>query len=68
MHPNEAPEGSDGVGPSQPPEGHELEDRDEVESGSESGQTKATDDDLVNAAQESHGGTAARMRPVSPIA
>eukprot|EP00965_Chrysotila_dentata_P025245 838549-Pleurochrysis_carterae.AAC.1 len=63
MHPNEAPEGSSGVGPSQPPEGHELEDRDEAASGSESGQTEATDDDLVNGAQELQGGTAAQMRP-----
>eukprot|EP00965_Chrysotila_dentata_P175406 5789905-Pleurochrysis_carterae.AAC.1 len=62
MHPNEAPEGSGGVNPTQPPERHGLEDRDEAESGSESGQTEATDDDLVNAAQESHGDTAARMR------
>eukprot|EP00965_Chrysotila_dentata_P087584 2891295-Pleurochrysis_carterae.AAC.1 len=55
MHPNEAQEGSSGVGPSQLPEGHELEDRDEAESGSESGQTEATDGDLVNAARDLYG-------------
>eukprot|EP00965_Chrysotila_dentata_P104490 3450308-Pleurochrysis_carterae.AAC.1 len=42
MHPNEAPEESGGSGPSQPPERHKPEDRDEVASGLESDQTKAT--------------------------
>eukprot|EP00965_Chrysotila_dentata_P020227 669438-Pleurochrysis_carterae.AAC.1 len=67
MHPNEAPEGSSGVGPSQPPEGDELEDRDEDESGSESGQTKATDGDLVSAARDLYGVDASQMRPITPI-
>eukprot|EP00965_Chrysotila_dentata_P013698 453310-Pleurochrysis_carterae.AAC.1 len=53
MHPDETLEGSGGVGPSQPPEGREFEDRDKAESGSESDQAKATDDDLVNTTQES---------------
>eukprot|EP00965_Chrysotila_dentata_P127888 4229283-Pleurochrysis_carterae.AAC.1 len=61
MRPNEAPEESGGAGPSQPPEGHELEDRDEAGAESESGQTEATDDDLANVARNVHDGTAASM-------
>eukprot|EP00965_Chrysotila_dentata_P075527 2494622-Pleurochrysis_carterae.AAC.1 len=34
---------------------------------SESDQTKATDDDLVNATQEPYGGTAAQRQPVPRI-
>eukprot|EP00965_Chrysotila_dentata_P039117 1300771-Pleurochrysis_carterae.AAC.1 len=67
MHPIEAPEGSGGAGPNQPPEGHEFEDRDEAKSGSESGRPEATDDDLTNAARNVHDGTAAPMRPITPI-
>eukprot|EP00965_Chrysotila_dentata_P030838 1027676-Pleurochrysis_carterae.AAC.1 len=54
MHPDEVKEGPGGVGPSQSPEGHELEDRDEAESGSEAGRTEATDDDFTNLAQNVH--------------
>eukprot|EP00965_Chrysotila_dentata_P164874 5443908-Pleurochrysis_carterae.AAC.1 len=67
MHSNEAPEESGGAGQSQPPEGHELEDRDEAESGSEPGQTEATDDDLTNSARNVHDGAAAPMQPITPI-
>eukprot|EP00965_Chrysotila_dentata_P021918 725563-Pleurochrysis_carterae.AAC.1 len=67
MHPNEAPKESGGAGPSQPSEEHELEDRDEAKSGSESGQTEATDGDLVNAARDLYGADAFQMRPITPI-
>eukprot|EP00965_Chrysotila_dentata_P056176 1862434-Pleurochrysis_carterae.AAC.1 len=60
MHPEEVSEGPGGDGLSQSPEGREFEDRDKAESGSKSDQTKATDDDFVNATQESHGSTAAQ--------
>eukprot|EP00965_Chrysotila_dentata_P176092 5814306-Pleurochrysis_carterae.AAC.1 len=46
MHLSEASEGQSGAGPSQSPEGHERGDRGKTESGSESDQTKAADDDL----------------------
>eukprot|EP00965_Chrysotila_dentata_P182523 6027051-Pleurochrysis_carterae.AAC.1 len=67
MRPNEAPEESGGAGPSHSPEGHELEDRDEAGAESESGQTEATDNDLANLARNVHDGTAAPMRPITPI-
>eukprot|EP00965_Chrysotila_dentata_P038752 1287407-Pleurochrysis_carterae.AAC.1 len=67
MHSDEETEGSGGAGPCQLPEGHELEDRDEAETGSESGQTEATDDDLTNVARNVHDGAAAPMRPIIPI-
>eukprot|EP00965_Chrysotila_dentata_P145043 4789702-Pleurochrysis_carterae.AAC.1 len=68
MHPNEAPEESGGAGPSQPPEGPELEDQNETGSGSESGQTEAIDGDLVNAARDLYGVDATQqMRPITPI-
>eukprot|EP00965_Chrysotila_dentata_P012689 418832-Pleurochrysis_carterae.AAC.1 len=66
MHPEEVPERSGGDGPGQPLEGREIEDRDKAESGSESDQTKATDDDPGDARQESHGGIAAQGQPVPP--
>eukprot|EP00965_Chrysotila_dentata_P015776 522095-Pleurochrysis_carterae.AAC.1 len=56
-----------GVCPSQPPEGHELEDRDEVESGSDSGKTDATDNDFTTLARNAHDDTAAPMRPITPV-
>eukprot|EP00965_Chrysotila_dentata_P004743 154998-Pleurochrysis_carterae.AAC.1 len=67
MHPHEAPEESSGAGPRQPPEGHELEDRDEAEAGSESGQTEATDDDFTNFARNVHEDAAAPMQPITPV-
>eukprot|EP00965_Chrysotila_dentata_P080519 2656585-Pleurochrysis_carterae.AAC.1 len=68
MRMDEVQEGPGGVGPSQPPEGHELsEDRDEAESGSESGRTEATDDDFTNLARNFLDDTVAPMRPITPI-
>eukprot|EP00965_Chrysotila_dentata_P025049 830803-Pleurochrysis_carterae.AAC.2 len=67
MHMDEVQEGPGGAGPSQPPEGHELEDRDETESGSESGQTEATNDDFTNFARNVHDGAAAPMRPITSV-
>eukprot|EP00965_Chrysotila_dentata_P060093 1993135-Pleurochrysis_carterae.AAC.1 len=62
----EVQEGPGGVGPSQPPEGHELEDRDKADSGSESGRTEATDNDFTNLARNVHDDTVAPMRPITP--
>eukprot|EP00965_Chrysotila_dentata_P097988 3240014-Pleurochrysis_carterae.AAC.1 len=67
MHLDETPEGPGGDGPSQPPEGHELEDRDEADLRSESGRTEATDGDLVNAARYFYGVAATQMQPYIPI-
>eukprot|EP00965_Chrysotila_dentata_P182205 6016731-Pleurochrysis_carterae.AAC.1 len=67
MHPNEASEGPSGAGPSQPPEGHERQDRDGDELGSESGRTEATDGDLVNAARDLLGVDATQMHAFTPI-
>eukprot|EP00965_Chrysotila_dentata_P103804 3427253-Pleurochrysis_carterae.AAC.1 len=66
MRPEEVPERSGGDGPSQSPEGREFEDRDKAESGPESDQTKATDDDPVDATQESHGSTATQGQSSPP--
>eukprot|EP00965_Chrysotila_dentata_P099787 3297702-Pleurochrysis_carterae.AAC.1 len=68
MRPEEALERSGGDGPSQSPEGRGLEDRDKADSGPESDQTKATDNDPVDVTQESHGSTVTQgqLSPPSP--
>eukprot|EP00965_Chrysotila_dentata_P028465 945689-Pleurochrysis_carterae.AAC.1 len=67
MHPSEASEGPSGAGPSQSLEGHGRQDRDGDGVESESGQTEATDGNLVNAARDLFGVDATHMRPPSPI-
>eukprot|EP00965_Chrysotila_dentata_P249259 6208808-Pleurochrysis_carterae.AAC.1 len=64
---DEVQEGPGGVGPSQLPERHELEDRDEAELGSDSGKTEATDDDFTALARNDHDNTAAPMRPITLV-
>eukprot|EP00965_Chrysotila_dentata_P082536 2724593-Pleurochrysis_carterae.AAC.1 len=55
------------AGSSQLPEGHELEDRDEVKARSDSGETDATNNDFTALARNARDGTAPLMRPISPV-
>eukprot|EP00965_Chrysotila_dentata_P200608 6180068-Pleurochrysis_carterae.AAC.2 len=67
MHMNDVHEGPGGAGPSQLPEGQELEVRGEAERDSDSGETDATDNDLIALARNARDDTVAPIRLISPV-
>eukprot|EP00965_Chrysotila_dentata_P068010 2249657-Pleurochrysis_carterae.AAC.2 len=67
MHMDEVHGEPRGAGPSLPPEGHELEARDEIQERSDSGETNATDNNLTALARNVRDDAVAPIRPISPV-